>query len=114
LKVLIVGLAVMFLALQWRLWMGDGGVREIEQYQSEIKKLGNTLEEQQDINNALRAEVNDLEQGLGEIEERARSELGMIGNGETFYQFVGEKIDIPGDNLAGTLNIDESDEQQIQ
>ena len=113
-KVLIVGLAVMFLALQWRLWMGDGGVREIEQYQSEIKRLGNTLEEQQDINNALRAEVNDLEQGLGEIEERARSELGMIGKGETFYQFVGEKIDIPGDNLAGTLNIDESDKQQIQ
>ena len=113
-KVLIVGLAVMFLALQWRLWMGDGGVREIEQYQSEIKRLGNTLEEQQDINNALRAEVNDLEQGLGEIEERARSELGMIGKGETFYQFVGEKIDIPGDNLAGTLSIDESDKQQIQ
>ena len=58
--------------------------------------------------------MNDLEQGLGEIEERASSELGMIGKGETFYQFVGEKIDIPGDNLAGTLNIDESDEQQIQ
>ena len=77
-KVLIVGLAVMFLALQWRLWMGDGGVREIEQYQAEIKVLGNTLEEQQDINNALRAEVNDLEQGLGEIEERARSELCLL------------------------------------
>ena len=46
----------------------------------------------------------DLEEGHGEIEDRARAELGMIGEGETFYQFVGEKVDLtPGlaqDNLA--------------
>ena len=109
-KVLIGVLAMMFLLLQWRLWVGDGGVREIEQYQSEIKTLSGTLEEQQDINSALRAEVKDLEQGHGEIEERARSELGMIGEGETFYQFVGEKVSIPSDNLAGTPDT----EQQVQ
>ncbi len=100
-KALIAILAVMFLVLQWRLWMGDGGVREIQQYKSEINELSQQLEEQKDINSALRAEVKDLNDGLGEIEERARAELGMIGEGETFYQFVGEKEDLgANDNLA--------------
>ena len=100
-KVLITVLAVMFFVLQWRLWVGDGGVREVQNYQSEINRLSEQLEEQRDINSALRAEVEDLQSGLGEIEERARGELGMIGEGETFYQFVGEKVDgPPDDNLA--------------
>jgi len=100
----------MFVVMQWRLWVGDGGVREVKQYQTEIKKLSEQLEEQRDINSALRAEVNDLQSGLGEIEERARGELGMIGEGETFYQFVGEKVDAPDDNLAG-MTAEESDKQ---
>lgn len=99
---LIAVLSVMFFLLQWRLWVGDGGVREVQRHQAEINRLSEQLEQQRDINNALRAEVEDLQQGLGEIEERARSELGMIGEGETFYQFVGEKVDtgVGGDNLA--------------
>lgn len=92
-KVLIVVLSVMFFMLQWRLWVGDGGVREVQHHQAEIDRLSEQLEVQRDINNALRAEVEDLQNGLGEIEERARSELGMIGEGETFYQFIGEKAD---------------------
>ncbi len=101
-KVLIAVLSVMFFVLQWRLWVGDGGVREVQRHQAEIDRLSEQLEEQRDINNALRAEVDDLQSGLGEIEERARSELGMIGEGETFYQFVGEKVDVgsDADNLA--------------
>ena len=103
-KILISVLAVMFFVLQWRLWVGDGGVREVQLYQSEIMELGERLETQKDINSALRAKVTDLEEGHGEIEDRARAELGMIGEGETFYQFVGEKVDLtPGlaqDNLA--------------
>lgn len=109
-KLVIAFLAVMFIVLQWRLWVGDGGVAEIRQYQSEIRVLSQQLEEQQDINNALRAEVQDLEQGLGEIEERARSELGMIGDDETFYQFVGEKVDIGANNNIAVIP-DKSDKQ---
>lgn len=101
-KVLIAVLSVMFFVLQWRLWVGDGGVREVQRHSAEIDRLSAQLEEQRDINNAMRAEVEDLQKGLGEIEERARSELGMIGEGETFYQFVGEKVDgnANDDNLA--------------
>jgi len=99
-RLLIGVLAVLFLALQWRLWVGDGGVREVRQYQTEIGELNSTLEKQQDINSALSAEVRDLGQGLSEIEERARGELGMIGPGETFYQFVGEGATLDSDNIA--------------
>ncbi len=102
LKALMVFLSLLFVVLQWRLWVGDGGVREVQRHQAEVTRLSEQLEQQRDINNALRAEVRDLQEGLGEIEERARSELGMIGEGETFYQFVGEKVDSgpDSDNLA--------------
>ena len=83
-KGLITVLAIMFFVLQWRLWVGNGSVREVQNYQSEIDRLSEQLEAQRDINSALRAEVEDLQSGLGEIEERARGELGMIGEGETF------------------------------
>ncbi len=100
-KGLITVLAILFFVLQWRLWVGNGSVREVQNYQKEIDRLSEQLEEQRDINSALRAEVDDLQNGLGEIEERARGELGMIGEGETFYQFVGEKVDAgPDDNVA--------------
>lgn len=100
-KIMITVLAVMFVLLQWRLWVGDGGVQEVQRHQSEINRLSQQLEEQRDINSALRAEVRDLQNGLGEIEERARSELGMIGDSESFYQFVGESADNSrSDNLA--------------
>ena len=109
-KVLIAVLSVMFFVLQWRLWVGDGGVREVQRHQAEIDRLSEQLEEQRDINKALRAEVDDLQSGLGEIEERARSELGMIGEGETFYQFVGENVDDASD--ADNLARNNSDEAQ--
>lgn len=114
-RLLIGVLAVMFLVLQWRLWVGDGGVREVNHYQAEIDVLTQQLEEKQDINSALRAEVRDLEKGYGEIEARARSELGMIGQGETFYQFVGEKVDLglESDNLAG-VGSQEKRTRQVQ
>ncbi len=102
LKFLITALVILFVLLQWRLWFGDGGVRQVSHASAEARALSQELARQQDVNTALRAEVADLADGVGEIEERARSELGMIGEAETFYQFVGEKKEAPGDNLAQT------------
>lgn len=102
-KFLITALAILLILLQWRLWIGDGGVRQVNQAKAEAMSLSQELTKQQDVNTALRAEVADLAEGVGEIEERARSELGMIGQDETFYQFVGEKSEAPSDNLAQTL-----------
>ena len=80
--------------------MGNGGIRELNQAREEVVKLNSTLADQRDINMALRAEVTDLVDGVSEIEERARSELGMVGQDETFYQFVGVKERPVDDNLA--------------
>ena len=91
----------MLVVLQARLWFGDGGLHEVSRAKKEVDRLSGEVARQRDVNLALRAEVTDLGNGLGEIEERARAELGMIGADETFYQFVGKKNDaVSGDTLA--------------
>ncbi len=85
-------LIILFLSLQAKLWVGDGSLAEVNQ-------LGKAVEAQQhenklikERNDSLAAEVKDLKQGLEAVEERARSELGMIKNkNETFYQIVEDK-----------------------
>lgn len=98
----------MFVMLQWRFWMGNGGIRELNQARDEVISLSKSLAGQRDINTALRAEVTDLVDGVGEIEERARAELGMVGPDETFYQFVGVKEENVSDNLAQNKPIQET------
>ena len=97
-KLLIGGLIALLVVLQARLWFGDGGLHEVSRAKQEVTRLKGELASQRDVNLALRAEVTDLGNGLGEIEERARSELGMIGADETFYQFVGKKNDVIADD----------------
>lgn len=84
----ILALLLLLGALQSKLWLGDGGWRD-------AKALQHTVEEQraenarlQQRNDALTAEVEDLKSGETAVEERARSELGMIKPGETFYRVV--------------------------
>lgn len=104
-KALVAVLLVLLVVLQWRFWVGDGSVRELHQTRAEVQKLTGELNVQRDINTALRAEVKDLADGVGEIEERARAELGMIGKDETFYQFVGARSDVPADNIADVKSV---------
>ncbi len=84
----IVVLAMMFLGLQWRLWLSDEGVasREVFSAQVQAAKSGN---EQLALRNAeLEAEVKDLKSGQAAIEAKARVELGMIKPSETFFLVV--------------------------
>jgi len=87
-KFLAAGLLVLLVLLQYRLWLGDGGMREVARLREEIdhQKVENaTLRER---NRTLAAEVQDLKKGTTAIEERARTDLGMVGQGETFFQVV--------------------------
>lgn len=87
-KIIITILVVLLLYFQFKLWVGDGGVPDVMHLQNEVdaaKLQENKLKER---NKALAAEVSDLKQGLEAAEERARNELGMIRNGETFYQII--------------------------
>ena len=86
---LIIGiLLVLLLLLQYRLWVGEGSLAEVSNLQREIAAQQQELAKLRQRNRALQAEVQDLKQGLEAIEERARSELGMIKEGETFYQVI--------------------------
>lgn len=87
-KALIAILIVLLLILQYKLWFGDGNMREVWQLQSAIEEQKKENDSLRERNAALEAEVQDLKQGLEAIEERARSELGMIKKGETFYQII--------------------------
>lgn len=87
-KAIISALVILLVLLQVKLWFGEGSVMDVWQLEDAIAAQQTTNEQLKERNQALIAEVNDLKQGLEAIEERARSELGMIKKGETFYQVV--------------------------
>ncbi len=81
-------LLVLLAALQYKLWRGAGGMREVESLRQHLAEQKAQNAELKARNDALSAEVQDLKQGREAIEGRARSELGLIKPGETFYQVV--------------------------
>ena len=87
-RVLIVALFLLLVVLQYRLWVGEGSLAEVHSLKQEIELQKQALLQLEQRNRALKAEVADLKEGLEAIEERARSELGMIGEGEIFYQIT--------------------------
>lgn len=91
-KWVITSLTVLLVLLQYKLWVGDGGVPEVLKLKQEVSTVESQKLQLEERNQALRAEVSDLKQGLHAIEERARSELGMVAKDETFYQIIQPKI----------------------
>ena len=81
-------LAALGLLLQYRIWLSPDGTREVLQLREAVATQ--TTENQRLIarNQQLAAEVRNLKQGFEAVEERARSELGLIGSNETYYQVV--------------------------
>jgi len=74
--------------LQYKLWYGEGNVRELRHLNDRIAELRQEGAMRRERNAALEAEVMDLKQGLDAVEERARHELGMIMVGEEFVQVI--------------------------
>ena len=87
-KRLVIVLLLLLGYLQYRLWFGDGSLQEVWQLHREVEAQREENLRLRERNDALDAEVLDLQQGLDAIEERAREDLGMIKEGETFYQIV--------------------------
>lgn len=87
-KFLAAGLLVLLAFLQYRLWLGEGGMREVVRLRGEISAQLEENAQFRERNRTLAAEVQDLKKGTTAIEERARTDLGMIRQGETFYQVV--------------------------
>ncbi len=89
-RILIAILLLVLLLLQFRLWFGDGGVSDISLLKDRVAAQAEENRMLLERNDALRAEVEDLRERLDAVEERARSELGLIREGEDFYQVVPE------------------------
>lgn len=87
---LIVGLLVCLIFLQVRLWVGDGSVAEVVQLQREIEKQEQENNRLNQRNQDLAKQVEELKTGLKAIEARARRDMGMVKEGETFYMVVEE------------------------
>lgn len=82
---ILVGL---LLVLQYPLWFGNGSAAAVWRLHQQVKAQKIENEHLTERNQALIAEVIDLKHGLDAIEERARTELGMVRQGETFFQVV--------------------------
>lgn len=90
---LIAILLALLVMLQFRLWFGDGGYREVRALQGRVDEQIERNEALSRRNAELRAEVEDLRDRLEAVEERARSELGLIKEGEEFYQVIPPPVD---------------------
>lgn len=84
---LLIGLLV---SLQYRLWMGEGSLSELQGLREQLGEAHEELDSLRRRNAALAAEVLDLKTGSEAIEDRARGELGMIKRGEIFLHVVEE------------------------
>jgi cell division protein FtsB len=87
-KILIAILILLIVQLQYRLWYGDGSIQQVQVYQQRLDTLKKEAKEKKERNDALYAEVLDLRKGKEAIEERARYDLGMIKENETFFQVI--------------------------
>jgi cell division protein FtsB len=81
-------LLVCFLALQYRLWFGKNSVPDYLALKDEVGRQQQANGKLKQRNQILYAEIDDLKSGLAAVEERARNELGMIKEGETFFRVV--------------------------
>lgn len=87
-RLLILTLVGLFALLQYDLWFGESSLPGLWQLQQSIEAQHQDNQALKERNASLEAEVKDLKQGLHAIEERARSELGMVKEGEVFLQVV--------------------------
>jgi len=86
--ILVFILSILLLVLQINLWTGKGSMQDVRQLEQEISIQTKENQKLKERNQGLLAEVKDLKRGLEAIDERARSEFGMVHKDETFFQIV--------------------------
>lgn len=87
------GLVLLLALLQYRLWLAEGSLAELHRLDEKLQTQEALNLELRTRNAQLEQEVLELQQGLETVEERARQDLGMIREGEVYYQVVEEKAD---------------------
>lgn len=90
-RTLMALMAIIILYLQYRLWIDEGSLANLASVNTQIKQRSSENESLAERNKALAEEVLALKSGMAVIEQRARTELGMIKQNETFYLVVDDK-----------------------
>ena len=90
-RVFTVILLVLFGLLQYRLWFGKNSVPDYLSLQEDVERQQVVNEKLKQRNKLLYADTDDLKLGTEAIEERARNELGMIKEGETFFRLIPDR-----------------------
>ncbi|AGA87326.1 cell division protein FtsB [Pseudomonas sp. SCT] len=85
---LFVVLLLLLGGLQYRLWVGEGSLAQVNSLNKQIAEQQGENERLLERNRILEAEVRELKQGMETVEERARQELGMVKEGETLFQLI--------------------------
>jgi cell division protein FtsB len=94
-RVLFWILVLLFFSLQLRLWIGDASLAEVWQLNSAIERQERENHLLAERNKRLGAEVKNLKEGLDAVEERARTQLGMVKEDETFFLIINDKPPSP-------------------
>ena len=94
---LLAVLLILLVGLQYRLWIAQGSLAERHRLQTQIEEQTLINNQLQERNAALEREVLDLQTGNKGLEQRAREQLGLIRQGETFYRFVDEPAGTTGE-----------------
>ena len=87
-RVAITILMMLIFVLQAMLWFSDDGIRKVHQLSAAVEAQQEDNERLETRNQHLHAEVEDLRERLEAIEERARTDLGLVREGERFYQVI--------------------------
>ena len=87
-RIVPVILLALMAVLQAQLWLGRGSVQQVHQMQREINFQKSANDQARQANERLMSEVHDLKEGLDMVEEKARSELGMVKPNEVYVQFT--------------------------
>lgn len=93
---LLIALVSLLALLQYRLWFADGSLAERHRLKQQIEEQTRINEQLQQRNSVLEREVLELQSGNRGLEQRAREQLGLIREGETFYQFAAPATARPG------------------
>ena len=102
-RLLALVLLVLIVWLQYKLWQGEGSWTAEQELKVQVEEQRSANAKLKERNAALEAEVADLKSGETAVEERARSELGMVKPGETFYRVVepaDPKTDVRPEDVA--------------
>jgi len=87
-KFLTAGLLLTLAVFQYQIWFGDSSVRAINLLEARLDAQRTNNQALEDRNRLLEVEVLDLKNGLEAVEERARTDLGLIGKDEIFVQYI--------------------------